>query len=273
MTLTYLSASREWSGPVSLCHESFCLASVAEPSRVTFAGGRLVGGRTRAALLAIAPELKLTGSDFHLATDPTRLTGPAKLRLGAGIVDVDGASAFAFPTPGDQYRVDAQEIPGLPQELYRASFTAPTIAMSGRVSVIAPIVNRIGLGNAHLVYSFPSYASFGGDTSADFAGVLRLSGRVSGELNAQRGQFNLVGKIHACVADLICGTATGVLSNEGAGGCVNVDVGVGDVNIGGGIRFKPYEVVLWPLDGCRWSRFKATVQAFCNAMCPAGAAR
>lgn len=260
MKLSYTSAAKQWTGPVTLCHESLCLTPTNLPAQVAFINGRFAGGRMMAARLAVAPGVTLTGADYRIATGPVRLTGPAKLSA-SGIVDVDGDSAFAFPTSDDPYRLGSSGIGGLPTDIAARTVTTPTIALGGRGSVIAPIVNRIGIGNAHIVYSFPSSASFGGEVREDLFGVVSLDGRLEGDLNAQHAQFNLVGTLHACVAKLICGTATGVLSSEGAGACVNVDVGVGDVNIGGGVRFHPYDVILWPLDGCRWSRFKAVVKA------------
>src|SRR5581483_4402609 len=79
-----------------------------------------------------------------------------------------------------------------------------------------------------------------------------FGGRLDGEFNSQNHRFNLVGQLHACIVDVVCGQAFAVVSSQGAGGCVSV----GSVSIGGGVQWarvgSPY---IWPLDGCKWSRF------------------
>ena len=50
---------------------------------------------------------------------------------------------------------------------------------------------------------------------------------------------------------MICRGATGVISSHGVGACLEV----GPVNIGGGVVYRPFEIKVWLLDGCKWSRF------------------
>ncbi|MEA2422324.1 MAG: hypothetical protein QOF55_1423, partial [Thermoleophilaceae bacterium] len=61
--------------------------------------------------------------------------------------------------------------------------------------------------------------------------------------------------IEACIFDFLCRKAYTRFSSEGVGGCYTL----GPVSFGGGVRFKPFEPIIWPIDGCKWSRFEASV--------------
>ena len=110
---------------------------------------------------------------------------------------------------------------------------------------------KIPLGSGYLLYSAPGYFAFGGGMDYSFFGVVSVSGRLDGEMNFANGRFNLGGRVSGCVADIICRTLTGVVSSRGVGGCA----GLGPLDIGGGVIYSPFKVILNPW-GCRWSRFK-----------------
>src|SRR5262249_57803171 len=75
--------------------------------------------------------------------------------------------------------------------------------------------------------------------------------------------YNLHGDLRACLA-AVHGVCAGSVANfsrgpnlqGGAGGCLEV----GPVHIGGGVQWShPQTPIIWPLDGCKWSRFKIDI--------------
>jgi hypothetical protein len=72
-------------------------------------------------------------------------------------------------------------------------------------------------------------------------------------LDPKGGGFNFGQDIEACIFDFVCRKASTRLSTGGVGGCYTL----GPVSFGGGIRFKPPKLLIWPIDGCKWSRFEA----------------
>src|SRR4051794_41355986 len=70
-------------------------------------------------------------------------------------------------------------------------------------------------------------------------------------MSTSRGRFNFTGDVRGCfLKNALCGGGIGVLSSQGAGGCLEV----GPVMIGGGVQW-PDDPHFWPIDGCKWTRF------------------
>ncbi len=57
--------------------------------------------------------------------------------------------------------------------------------------------------------------------------------------------------MRGCVIGVICRGATGVISSHGVGACLDV----GPLSFGGGVVYRPFQIKVWLLDGCTWSRF------------------
>lgn len=252
-----VSAVKEWRGQGKACViGGTCLDMVPPNGGVTiandslrFAGASLVFPPPG---IELFPGLTLDRIGFGVGLDPTIVTGNAKVKA-ARIYDIDGRLIFAFPGVAAPYVFDAATAgPGFPAGFYGRVHTRPTFAVNANASVDVPVVGRIPLGDGYFMYEYPGYIAFGGGMSQDFFDVLKLTGRVDGELNAANGRFNLLGQVETCVVGL-CRGAVGIVSSRGVGGCITLT----PISIGGGVIYSPFEVMLWPLDGCKWSPFRA----------------
>ena len=140
---------------------------------------------------------------------------------------------------------------------YTRDFTNFTLAAGADVSVKVPGIAPVRLGGGHFLYAHPGYISFGGGIGTNFFDVIRITGAVSGQFNLNNGRFNLHGRVSSCLADIplldnLCWGSVGQVSSIGVGGCIEL----GPLQVGGGVRYSPFEVFLWPFDGCRWSTFR-----------------
>ena len=140
--------------------------------------------------------------------------------------------------------------PGFPPQFYGQSYTRPTFGITANASLKLGI-GTIRLGGGYFLYEYPGYVAFGGGVTQGVAGVIEFNGGFAGEFNAVNGRFNLSGSVEACVVDIFCRKVFGLISSRGAAACLTL----GPVSIGGGVQFSPFDVTLWPLDGCKWSPF------------------
>src|SRR5581483_1404458 len=160
--------------------------------------------------------------------------------------------AIAFPTDDHWWTLDRSVLPELPGDWTPRTFNNVTIAAAGSAGMDLPILEGQDLANAYFVYSVPGYVAFGGGVHWDLFGIVTFDGGLSGELNAVNKRFNFAGHLQTCVVDVICGGAFGVVSSAGAGACFVI----GPVSVGGGVQYaRITEPFIWPVDGCKWSRF------------------
>ena len=253
----------EWRGTGKLCVvEAVCLEAReipgdTPPGGVVFRNGQLVYffvtlGFDPGITLYPGVVLNRIGAGFEL--NPTTFLGNARF-TAMEIFEINARVAMAFPSSAAPYKLTREKMgDAFADGLYR-DYTRFTLALSADAHLRLPIIDkRIGLGSAYLLYNAPGYVAFGGGVEEDFLGILQVRGTTHGEFNFANGRFNLRGEVEFCLVDIICRGSNVIVSSVGVGGCVNVDLWIGDVNIGGGIRY-PDEVILWPFDGCRWSRF------------------
>src|SRR4029077_18355853 len=94
-------------------------------------------------------------------------------------------------------------------------------------------------------------------------GIISYSGSVSGQYDVLKQAYNLHGDIRACLI-AVRGICAGSVANfsrgpggeGGAGACLEV----ARVHTGGGVQWAhPQKPIIWPLDGCKWSRFKIVI--------------
>ena len=210
--------------------------------------------------LPLFSEVYLRSIHAGVSHPPLRLIGGVHV-TAAGLIELNGTLAFAFASPSAPYRLqtDRARLGNRFQPAdYTRDFTSFTLAASAAAYVNVPAFGRVELGGGHFLYSHdPGYISFGGGLDTDFLGVLRITGGVSGQINLEDKRFNLHGRVSSCIADIplldnLCWGSVGHVSTIGAGACVEV----GPFQVGGGLRFSPLEVFLWPLDGCKWSKFR-----------------
>ncbi len=266
LQIDYARATQEWKGQAELCVVVVCLDAreipgEAPPGGVLIRNGQLV--RAYANLdfpdpgITLFAGVQLNRIGAGIGLGPTRFLGGARL-TALGIFQVDGALVLALPTDATPFVLTREENGNdFPAGFYGRPYKRFTLALGADASLKVPLLSDpIALAKAYFLYEAPGYVAFGGGVDADFFDVLSLSGGVDGEFNAANGRFNLSGHIRACVADVVCASAIAYLSSVGVGGCVTLSAFFGDLNIGGGVVYHPFDIKLWPFDGCRWTRFK-----------------
>jgi hypothetical protein len=267
LQIDYTRATEEWKGQAALCVVVVCLDAreipgEAPPGGVLIRHGQLV--RAFANLdfpdpgITLFAGVQLNRIGAGVGLGPTRFLGGARL-TALGIFQIDGALVLALPSDATPFILTREENgDAFPANFYGRPYNRFTLALGADASLKVPLIgDPIALASAYFLYEAPGYVAFGGGVHADFFDVLSLSGRADGEFNAANGRFNLSGQIRVCVADVVCAGAIAYLSSVGVGGCVSLDAGfLGTYNVGGGVVYNPFDIKLWPFDGCRWSRFK-----------------
>ena len=267
LQIDYTRATQEWRGQGELCVVVVCLDAretpgQAPPGGVVIRNGRLV--RAYANLnfpepgITLFAGVQLNRIGAGIGLDPTRFLGGAGL-TALGIFQINGALVLALPTDATPFMLTREENGNdFPASFYARPYKRFTLAVGADASLKVPLISApIPLAKAYFLYEAPGYVAFGGGVQANFFDVLSLEGRADGEFNAANGRFNLSGQIKVCLADVVCAGAIAYLSSVGVGGCVSLDAGfLGTYNVGGGVVYNPFEIKLWPFDGCRWSRFK-----------------
>lgn len=256
LQLDYDGAQDEWRGRGRLCLAGGACLDMTPPNgqlvirrgRLSFAGASLAFPPPG---IQLFPGVALERVGFGVGLDPTRLVGNAKV-VAVSMLEIDGRLVLAFPSERAPYVFDLDEVgPGFPGHFYGRVHTRTTAGVAARALLRLPVVGSVPLGQAHLLYEHPGYVAFGGSVDQAFAGVISIHGSVSGELNATNGRFNLLGSVRGCLVDALCSGATGLVSSRGLVTCLHL----GPVNVGGGVIYRPFEIKLWPLDGCKWSPF------------------
>ncbi len=267
LQIDYTRATQEWKGQGELCVVVVCLDAreipgEAPPGGVLIRNGQLV--RAYANLdfpdpgITLFAGVQLNRIGAGIGLGPPRFLGGARL-TALGIFQIDGALVLALPTDATPFVLTREENgDDFPASFYGRPYNRFTLALGADASLKVPLISDpIGLARAYFLYEAPGYVAFGGGVQADFFDILSLTGRADGEFNAANGRFNLSGQIRVCVADVVCAGAIAYLSSVGVGGCVSLDAGfLGTYNVGGGVVYSPFDIKLWPFDGCRWSRFK-----------------
>ncbi len=202
--------------------------------------------------LHLFPGVDLDQLHFAVGLNPTVIKGGGELKV-VDLVHVHGGLAVAFPSSAAQWTLDRTQLPELPGDWSPRTFSSFTVAFAGSAGMDVPILKDLGdLANAYLVYSFPGYIAFGGGVHWDLFHIVSFDGGLSGEVNATTKRFNFAGHLQTCVVDVLCGGAFGVVSSAGAGACFDL----GPVSVGGGVQYARLdEPFIWPVDGCKWSRF------------------
>ncbi len=254
--IDYTRAVDEWRGQGRACViGGTCLDMVPPNGYVLIKGGRLNFAGASLTFpppgIPLFPGIALGRIGFGVGLDPTRVTGNAKV-TALEVYEIDGRLVLAFPSPSAPYVFNRDEAGnGFPAHFYGRTHTTATVGISADASVKVPVVGSVHLGNGYFLYEYPGYVAFGGSVQQGFAGVLTFEGGLSGEFNTSNGRFNLMGNVRTCLIDVICRGAVGLISSRGLAGCIEL----GPVNVGAGVRYSPFSISVWPLDGCKWSPF------------------
>jgi Concanavalin A-like lectin/glucanases superfamily len=246
----------EWRGQGKACIASgLCLDMIPPNGGLVIRGGRL--GRAGASLVfpqpgiqLFPPSVALERIGFGVGLDPTRFTGNARITV-LKILAIDGRLVFAFPSERTPFTFDPAEVGGgYPPHFYGRQHTRTTVGVSAEAFLKLPVIGETKLANAYLLYEYPGYVAFGGGAGLTIKPI-SISGAVNGEFNLANGRFNISGNARACLIDVACAGAIAVISSRGTGVCLEL----GPLNVGGGVIWSPFDILIWPLDGCRWSRF------------------
>jgi virginiamycin B lyase len=253
-----------WRGQAQLCVVALaCLRALpgsTPPGGVVIRNGELERAFVRADLdpgVMLYPNVFLTSIGAGVGLNPTRLFGSVGVKA-MQIYKIDGNLVMAFPSAAAPLHLTREEIGGLTDEDYSHSYSRYTLAASGTAYMTIADLKalKVRLGGAYFVYEAPGYVHVGGDIEERFAGVITLRGRTNGQFNLANGRFNFGQDIQACIFDFVCRSSATRLSSVGVGACFTVGAGGFTVSMGGGVRFSPFKVIAWPLDGCKWSRFE-----------------
>ena len=264
LQIDYSRTTREWRGMGKLCFLVVCLdardSGQPPPGGVVIRDGELqrLFGRVEFPEpgIILFPGVHLNSVGAGLGLNPTRVLGSARVTALA-IFEIRGSLALAFPSQAAPYRLTREENGNsFPAHFYGRAFPRFTMALASDAFLKIPLIDEtVRLGGAYFLYHAPGYVAFGGGLDFNFFDVVTLLGRADGEFNFASGRFNLGGQLRICVVDIVCAGALSHVSSVGVGGCVSLEVAGESINVGGGVVFSPFDIKLWPLDGCKWSRF------------------
>ena len=264
----YQPASDNWTAQGSACILEQCIDLVPPFGQIEFEGGRLVRASATHNFdppgKLLAPGVFLENVGAGLGLNPSRLFGHGRIGIGQ-FTKVDGRIVYAAPSAAAPYFLRRDEVGDtFPPDYYKMALTRPLIAMGADVILTLPVIGDTTLGGGYLLYEFPGFISVGGGANLNVLGVISYSGSVSGQYDVLKQAYNLHGDIRACLI-AVRGICAGSVANfsrgpgleGGAGACLEV----GPVHIGGGVQWShPQTPIIWPLDGCKWSRFKIDIR-------------
>jgi hypothetical protein len=266
--LTYDRPSDTWTGSGKVCLlTGICLDMSPPNGEVKIVNGALnYAGATLDFPdpgVPLFTGVDLTSIGFGIGLDPTRLIARAGISV-LDLVQLNGELIAAFPTADHPFYLTRDEVGNdFPANLYGQPFHEATIGAAADVLVNLPDLGYVKLGSGYLLYEVPDFIAVGGSADFTIPDVFELGGSIAGAANFSDHTLNLNAEIHACllVITKICAQAVIDISKApndggGAGGCV----GVGPFHIGGGVLWKGFKIVVWPFDGCKWSRFKVDVR-------------
>jgi len=177
------------------------------------AGGTFTFGDPRPQIL---PKLELEQIGFNMQLNPTVLTGQVTA-LSGGIVRATGGLLAAFPSPRAPYVIRADDGGSTLAPLAGEKLTTTSFAVGGSVGVALPGDATLNLGNAYMLYSYPSYVKAGGFARLNtFLFLIEASANL--ELNGETRRFNAGLNGNICIA--------GGISIEDVRGCVGGNVNV-----------------------------------------------
>jgi hypothetical protein len=267
--LTYDRPSDTWTGSGSVCLFTGACLDMSPPDgevkivhgALNYAGATLVFPEGSGIPLFAGVDLTKIG--FGIGLDPTRIIGRGAISV-LDLVQLNGELVTGFPTAGHPFILARDEVGNdFPPEDYGVPFTEPTIGASADVSVNLPDIGALGLGSGYLLFEVPDYIAVGGGFNVNVLGVVQLYGNIGGAANFRDHTVDLGANAGACLLFItkICASAVVNISRApndggGAGGCIDID----GFHIGGGVLWSGPKVVVWPFDGCKWSRFKVDVK-------------
>jgi hypothetical protein len=198
----------------------------------------------------VFPAVFLQNIDLSIGVDPPVVRGGVTMSM-AGLATINGNLVIALASPGSPYTITGADGPGFAGASVRV--TGPAIGAGGSVGLNVPVLGRLGMASAYLVYQYPFYVSGAGSMEFGVPGIT-IKGKVQGSFSLLTKQYDLEGSIQACVIDLICGTAAGWVSDRGVAVCFG-DIVHDDWVPGGGYGWGAVVPDIWWPTGCKPSRY------------------
>ena len=199
----------------------------------------------------IFPGVFLTDINAAVQLDPTLVRGGAGVDVGK-VAHINGAFLVAFATPSQPYRLTTQDAGGEFPPLAGTLFKSTTIAVGGDVIIKdVPVYGDLRMGNAAAMYSYPDFFAFAGGVRIPVPGM-SIEGGVNGWSQVGARKFEAAGHVNACIAGLkpFCIGAEGMVGSRGMSACGSF----AGLHPGGGLLWGHWPTV-WPIDGCKPSRF------------------
>lgn len=203
----------------------------------------------------VFPGVFLDRVSFAIQLNPLLLRAGATFRI-LKIVTVDGVLLAAFATPSAPYTLTKGDAGPQLAPFAGRTFKSTTIAAGGTVGIELPFVGSVPLGNAAILYSFPSYVEFTSHTSVD-AGPVTATGDLGGQFNFRTGQFQVNVSGDTCIRHFkfACIGGLAIFSSEGVVGCLTVKL-LHTFHPGLGVHWShPFPPEVWLPDGCKPSHF------------------
>jgi hypothetical protein len=173
------------------------------------------------------------GADYQQT--PFTIRGDAIVNSGpsaspeAAVASIHATALVGFGTQQNKIAI-SQILPGDTRQ-----FAHLTVAMAGEVS----LVNRVALGQGHILYVAPDFFEVGGEVNKSF-GPLSIHASALGQINFTTWDYFVAAGADICLKGL-CGGGNFVLSSVGIGGCFDN----GWVNIGGYYKWNGDWDVFW----------------------------
>ena len=199
----------------------------------------------------VFPGVLLQNINLSINADPPVVHGGVTMSM-AGLATINGDLVIALASPGSPYTITGADGPGFAGASVKV--TGPAIGAAGSVGLNVPGISKpLGLASAFLVYQYPFYVAGAGSMSFGVPGIT-VDGKVQGSFSLLTHQYDLEGTIHGCLVDLICGQATGWVSDRGVAVCIG-DIVHDDFVPGGGYGWGAVVPDIWFPTGCKPSRY------------------
>lgn len=222
------------------------------------AGGKLIfGGPIPRPQLF--PGVFLNNINFALQLRPFLARGGVGIDV-ADIARVDGALLMALATPREPYTLTPFDAGAEFGQLAGRRFTSTTIMGGGNVSLNFPGVGYIPVGAAAMMWSYPDHVAASGEVRVVVPGFA-IYGRAAIEALFGSGQFTSYIGGKACLAGVkkgLCIGGDGWVTSKGIVACLNI---LDTLHPGAGLNWATRRIDIWPIDGCKPSRYWVTFRA------------
>lgn len=205
------------------------------------------------------PGITLNQIGFALQLRPFLARGTVKIGV-ADFAVVDGGLLMALATPNEPYTLTPSDAGPVFGQLAGRTFTSTTIMGGGAVSVQFPYVGMIPVGAGAAMWSHPDHIAARGEVALTVPGM-RIFGYAAIEAMLGKGLFTSSIGGSACLGGVKGGACLGGdawVTSKGAVACLNI---LDTLHPGAGVNWQTRKLTIWPIDGCKPSRYWVTFNA------------